>query len=336
MKRFWESAEKHSEMRRQLVTINTRKDILDQVWQFQDGPLTGWRGYLNRYAGYAQSGRALAAVYRELCKMGVKFNLGSGNEVTQITYEKTILTNNGVKAARGVRTANGSFYPAKLVIVAAGAWVPQLIPEIGSQVVAKSWSVAHVKLTEEEASALKGIPVTYARDLGFFFEPDPTTNLLKLCPMGGGFINTDPKTGLSLPPRGYSRSAFMPEDDEKKVRQLVSHTLPHLAERPLVNKLLCWFADTSDSDYIIDYVPNTASSVMVMSGDSGHGFKMFPIVGSWVTDLLAAKDGKQHEARWRWKAAKAQGSSSDWGEDVSWRVGETREFSSIEPTVSKL
>lgn len=336
MKRFLASAEKHSQMRRHLVGINSRKDILDKVWQFQDGTLTGWHGYFNRLAGYAQSGRALAAVHRELCKMGVKFYLGPGHEVVKISYDEASLVNNNNKIARGVETVNRAFHPAKLVIIAAGAWVSQLIPEIGSQVVAKSWSVAHVELTDDEVSALRNIPVTYARDLGFFFEPDQETKLLKLCPMGGGYINSDPKTGVSLPPTGYARSSFMPGDDERKVRQLLAHTLPALAERPLVNKQLCWFADTSNSDYIIDYVPETVSSVIVMSGDSGHGFKMFPIVGSWITDLLNSKDGKQHETRWRWKTPKWEESSGNWGEKVSWRVGETQEFSSIEPAKSKL
>lgn len=333
MKRFWASAEQHIEMRRHLGSLNSREDILDQAWQFQDGALTGWHGYINRFAGYAQSGRALAAVHRELCKMGVKFHLGPGHEVVQISYNK-VSSENGSIVARGVETANGTFRPAKLVIVAAGAWVSQLIPDIGSQVVAKSWSVAHVELTDNEVSALRNIPVTYARDLGFFFEPDPETKLLKLCPMGGGYINSDTQTGVSLPPKGLTRSAFMPEDDERKVRQLLGHTLPALAKRPLVNNLLCWFADTSDSNFIIDYVPGTSSSVIVMSGDSGHGFKMFPIVGSWITDLLNAKDGKQHEARWRWKTPTREEASSDWGQKVSWRVGETKEFSSIEPTKS--
>ncbi|KAG8412142.1 hypothetical protein J3458_014336 [Metarhizium acridum] len=277
--------EEDEELRRHLVGMNTGQDILDQVWQFHDGPLTGQRSYLNRYAGYAQSGHALAAVHGHLCKTGVRFRLGSG-KVVEISYETPSESASGAgRIARGVKTVDGSFCPTKLVIVAMGAWASRLIPEIGSQAVAKCWSVAHVQLTDEaeEASALKGIPVTYARDLGFFFEPDPRTNLLKLRLAAlEGFVQES-----------------IPGDDERKLRRLLAHTLPALAERPLVKRCLCWLADTSDSDYIIDYVPGTLSSVIVMSGDSGHGFKMFPIAGSWVTDVLKATDGKQHEAHWR-------------------------------------
>jgi sarcosine oxidase/L-pipecolate oxidase len=296
-------------------------------WQL-DGQLPGWNGYLNRFDGYAHSANALEAVYRETQKAGVRFFLGEHGAVAEVVYRdgKSI----------GVRTKNGRFYPAELVIVAAGAAAAKLVPAIGSQVVAKSWSVAHVHLNEEETSALRGIPVTYARDLGFFFEPDPVTKLLKLCPMGGGYVNTDPRTGVSLAPESLSSSSFMPAEDEAQIRRLLAQTLPSLANRPLVKKSLCWFADTSDSDFIIDYVPNTSSSVVLLSGDSGHGFKMFPIVGSWVKNLLQASDRQQSIARWRWKQPKPSDAKGEWGGDVSWRIGATKEFRDIEPGKSKL
>jgi sarcosine oxidase/L-pipecolate oxidase len=52
-------------------------------------------------------------------------------------------------------------------------------------------------------------------------------------------------------------------------------------------------ADTIDSDFCIGYVPNTKSSLVILTGDSGHGFKMMPTFGQWVVDLLGA--GQQTE-----------------------------------------
>ncbi|KAI1274669.1 hypothetical protein F5Y07DRAFT_410120 [Xylaria sp. FL0933] len=121
---------------------------------------------------------------------------------------------------------------AKLVIVATGVAAGTLVPGLGTQLVAKSWSVAHVKLTDKEAALLRSIPVTYSRSAGFMVEPDVGTNLLKLCPMGGG--------------------EFMPAQDEARCRTLLAQTLPWLTNRPLINKTLCWFADTADSDFFID------------------------------------------------------------------------------------
>ena len=69
---------------------------------------------------------------------------------------------------------------------------------------------------------------------------------------------------------------------------------------------------------------------MLLSGDSGHLFKMFPIAGSWVTNLLESPDNKQALARWRWKQPDPK-AGKDWGGDVSWRLGESKELSAIMP-----
>ncbi|CAL5868483.1 uncharacterized protein PFLUO_LOCUS2709 [Penicillium psychrofluorescens] len=324
LKRFQASAEEHAEIRSHVTPLKGQTDIRQACWQLE-GPLPGWYGYLNRYDGYAHSANALAAVYRAVQASGVRFHLGEHGAVDEVVY---VNTREGKKSS-GIRTKDGEFHPASLVIIAAGGSAGQLVPEVGKNVVAKSWSVAHVHLTDEETSALRGIPVTYARDLGFFFEPDPKTNLLKLCPMGGGYINTDPATGVSLAPTSLEESAFIPEQDEKQMRRLLEQTLPTLSDRPLVRKSLCWFADTNDSDFIIDYVPGTTSSVVLLSGDSGHGFKMFPIFGTWVLDLLKAE--KQPVTRWQWKKSPSSDGKANWGGDVSWRVGESKEISEILP-----
>ncbi|KAI3401421.1 hypothetical protein diail_11505 [Diaporthe ilicicola] len=304
LNRFRAAAERHPGLKRFVVPLDSQADIQDQAWQLV-GPLPGWKGYFNRFDGYTHSADALRAVGRATQKQGVRFVLGrTAGSVHEVVYDS-----NG--RATGVRTRDGRFHAAALVIVAAGALASKLVPGCGSLVHAKSWAVAHIQLTPEESAALRGIPVVYARDLGFFFEPDPATNLLKLCPMGAGIVNTDRATGVSLPPAAREASlGFLPAADEAKLRELLRQTLPQLADRPFVRTSLCWFADTADSDFVVDYVPGSSRSVVLLSGDSGHGFKMFPIVGKWIKELLASPDG-QANARWRWKQTAKEG--EDWG-----------------------
>ncbi|KAK9424125.1 putative FAD dependent oxidoreductase [Seiridium unicorne] len=324
LNRFRAAAERHPGLAKHVVPLDSKADIQEQSWQL-NGSLPGWRGYLNRFDGYTHSADALRAVHKAAQAQGVRFFLGKvSGAVEAIEY---VQTSSGRKT-RGIKTKDGKFHPGSLIVIAAGAAAAQLIPDVGLNVDAKSWSVAHIHLTDEETSALRGIPVVYARDLGFFFEPDPKTNLLKLCPMGGGYINTNKDTRISLPPEPRNASlGFLPQEDEAKLRELLRQTLPALADRPFVRKSLCWFADTADSDFIVDYVPECSNSVVLLSGDSGHGFKMFPIVGKWTTALLASPGG-QSNPRWRWKSPKPK-TGGDWGSDVSWRIGNTTEFRDI-------
>jgi sarcosine oxidase/L-pipecolate oxidase len=330
MRRFQAAAEKHPEMKPFVHTITGPEDVrnIAGAWQFA-GEMPRWRGYVCKYDGYVHSANALRGIYHEARRTGVKFFLGEKNgAIEKIVYEGTSQSRKSV----GVMTKSGRFHAAKLVVVTVGAAVHKIVPEIGREVSAKSWSVAHVQLTDDETATLRGIPVTYARDLGFFFEPDPKTNLLKLCPMGGGYINTNPTTGVSEAPEDLIR--FVPKEDERKMRELLRQTLPYLADRPLVEKFICWFADTADSDFIIDYVPETSSSVMILSGDSGHGFKMFPIVGRWVDSLLNSPDGKQGIFRWRWRIPKPKVKGESFDDDVSWRIGDVKELREIQNETS--
>ncbi|KAK5108527.1 hypothetical protein LTR62_008267 [Meristemomyces frigidus] len=307
--------------------LNGAKDFKEYTWQYS-GPLTGFKGYFNRLAGYAHSSNTLQAIWEHVSTIGVRTYLGEqAGRVVGLVYEQQ------KKRCVGVRTADGKVHSADVVICALGAHGASLIPELGRSVVARSWSVAHVQLSEREADFLRGIPTTNVRDLGFFFEPDPKTRLFKLCPLGIGYTNTG-KNGISLPPSDVlpPPQDFIPKDDELKLRQLLRETFPWMADRPFVDQRLCWFADTRDSDYCVDYVPNTDNSLICLSGDSGHGFKMMPVFGKWVVQLLG--EGRQTEQRWQWRAS--TGTDANWGNSVSWRIGEGAELSDLIEAKSKL
>ncbi|KAK3309272.1 FAD dependent oxidoreductase [Chaetomium strumarium] len=297
--------------------VNERDDIRTLAPAL-DGPMHGWTGYLNKLAGYAHAADALRATHAACRALGVTFHLGDG--VMELLYKDH--TNN---VCIGARAASGAVHTADVVVLALGAALGTVLGLVGRQITARAWSVGHVQLSEEEAGRLKGIPVTYARDLGFFFEPDEKTRLLKVCPAGAGytnFVKNDSEASpVSVPPED---SGWIPASDEATIRKLLGETLPALADRPIVDKKLCWCADTADTEYIIDFVPGK-TGVMVVSGDSGHAYKMLPVVGSWVKDVL--EGGSQDIPRWRWKAGQ------DAGGDVSWRVGESVDIKDVQDKV---
>ncbi|KAI9154889.1 amino acid transporter [Paramyrothecium foliicola] len=299
--------------------LREKKDFNKYAWALT-GNLTGFKGYFNRLAGYAHSGDTLGRLQRYCVSKGVRFLMGEKiGKVEAVQYDAS-------GRCTGVRTADGRVHNASLTVCALGANAASIIPEIGKFAVARCWSVVHIQLTEDEASLLRNIPVVNVRDLGFFFEPDPVTRLFKLCPLGAGYTNTG-SDGLSLPPQDITDDGwggFVPPEDERKLRTLLRETLPWLADRPFVDNKFCWFSDTADSEYCVDFVPGTLNSLIVLSGDSGHGFKMTPIVGKWVLELLA--EGCQKLPRWQWKSGVAQ---EAWGDAVSWRVGTAKEIGDL-------
>ena len=42
---------------------------------------------------------------------------------------------------------------------------------------------------------------------------------------------------------------------------------------------MCWYTDSLDNSFVIDYVPGYGDSLFVASGGSGHGFKFLPVLG---------------------------------------------------------
>ena len=106
----------------------------------------------------------------------------------------------------------------------------------------------------------------------------------------------------------------------RAIRQLLREVFPQLSDRPLIDQHLCWFADTDDSDFIIDYVPDTNGTLAVLSGDSGHGFKMLPIFGTFVHKLLV--EGRQDERKWQWKDGKSKIAAV-------WRSSESQELAGV-------
>lgn len=315
------SVQGHPVLKSGVQMLDSPEDFRRYGWQLT-GPLSGFKGYFNRLAGYGHSGNTLRAVYNHVAAKGVRFILGEkAGKVDALRYDQS-------GRCSGVQTADGCTHSFSLTICALGAYSASLIPSLGKFTVARCWSVAHVQLTEEECDLLRGMPVVNIRDLGFYFEPDPATRLFKLCPLGAGYTNTDLE-GMSLPPQHPAAGPlkdFIPLEDELKLRQLLRETLPWMADRPFVDRKMCWFSDSRDSEYCIDFVPGTDNSLVVLSGDSGHGFKMMPVFGKWVLDLM--QQGKQRLQRWQWKSPGEQ--EATWGSEVSWRVGTAKELKELE------
>ncbi|KAH7388895.1 FAD dependent oxidoreductase [Cadophora sp. MPI-SDFR-AT-0126] len=296
-------------------TIESAENTRKQFPMLQ-GKMDGWEGYLNRYAGYARAAKALEHAAKACVGLGVKLVTGESGYATELLYEV-----GNKKRCTGVKTADGTVYRAARTILCLGAHIGTLLPTIAPQITAKSWSVAHIQLSPTEAARMEGCPVVNCRDLGFFFEPDPDTGMIKFSANGAGYTNYVTRPGdsapVSVPP---TSNKGIPMEDEDLIKQLIDEALPQFSGRELFKKFICWCSDTADSEYIIDFVPGT-EGLMVAAGDSGHAFKMLPVAGQWIKRALL--EGEQKTLRWRWKEVP---SDSD---DISWRVGKVKDIKDV-------
>lgn len=88
--------------------------------------------------------------------------------------------------------------------------------------------------------------------------------------------------------------AFDPETGERTVgakqvremRTLLQRYVPTLAEAPVVETRVCQYENTSDGEFLIDWLE---PGVMAIGGGSGHGFKHGPAVGAFAADLAQGK-----------------------------------------------
>lgn len=63
------------------------------------------------------------------------------------------------------------------------------------------------------------------------------------------------------------------------MKKAISELFPDLAEIGITDTRLCWYTDSSDDGFVIDYVPGHEDTLFVASGGSGHGFKFLPVLG---------------------------------------------------------
>ncbi|KAH9928536.1 FAD dependent oxidoreductase [Epithele typhae] len=260
--------------------------IVRRVPQLTGCEIKGWKGIWFQEGGWLAARKAIDSVGRELAAHGVQFSFGESGAFQSLILSDDRMTCLGAVAKDGTR------YLADRVVLATGAWSPALV-DLEEQCCSKAWVYAHLQLTSDEVKEYAGCPVVYNEDIGFFFEPDDH-GVIKVCDEFPGFTRykTVQPFGAPAPtpvsvPRSHAAhpTDTYPDASEATIRRAVSTFLPRFADRPLFNRALCWCTDTADANLLVCEHPRWAGFVLA-TGDSGHSFKLLPIIGKYVVDLL--------------------------------------------------
>ena len=101
-----------------------------------------------------------------------------------------------------------------------------------------------------------------------------------------GFKIADDTSGPVFDPTHGDRNVTVA--GVRKMRAYLKRRFPALARAPLVGSEVCQYEASPDSHYIIDRHPE-AANVWIVGGGSGHGFKMGPVIGEMVAELVAGE-----------------------------------------------
>lgn len=174
-----------------------------------------------------------------------------------------------------VSTERGT-YAAERLIVAAGAWLPRLAPELG-------------------------LPLTVERNVLFWFEPLAHADLFEADRLPVWIVELDDEHAFygfpALPGQGvkvarhHGGRPVDPETvdrdasaaDEQPVRKFIARHLPH-ANGPRLDARVCMYTNTPDFNFMLGVHP-ADERVVIASPCSGHGFKFSSVIGSIVADL---------------------------------------------------
>lgn len=181
-----------------------------------------------------------------------------------------------------IETSEGTHTAARL-IVTAGAWTAQLLPEIAS----------YLRVTRQVQGWIEPqdpAPIHHERLPAWFVvrAEGPPLYGIPADPLASG----KPRAKVALHGRTEPADPNAPrrpidDADREQLLAAVRTWLPHLGDN-LVEAKTCLYTVTADEHFLVDQAPGR-ERVWYVAGLSGHGFKMTPALGQAVAEL--ALDG---------------------------------------------
>jgi monomeric sarcosine oxidase len=175
-------------------------------------------------------------------------------------------------------TTNKDTFFAEHLIVTAGPWVANLIPQIKTRVSVARQTVAYFKLSgPPEQYQVGTFPVwgylLNKGDVGYYGLPEFGREGIKLA---HHVITPEGDDPDDIPTE-------TPEDAIEGLRQFIKEQFTAPIER-FVDWETCLYTNTSNEDFIIDHHPDNPN-IVIGAGFSGHGFKFGPLTGRILAEL---------------------------------------------------
>ncbi|KID95776.1 FAD dependent oxidoreductase, partial [Metarhizium majus ARSEF 297] len=268
---------------------------------------------LDSLGGLTRCSAACYHFYKLAASAGVKFVFGSEEGAFASFIEKTSTVDESKPKVVGLKTKDGKAHEADS---AAGSLVTFKIDPENKALWDKYSPEKFPVITWKSAPRAKD-----GKDTGSIYVfPRTSDGIIKIGYRGVKFTNfekapdgvpftQDGQWSIPLP---YDDCKAVPPQAEEAIRTFVSIFLPEFDKADFDTTKLCWYTDSLDNSFVIDYVPDYAeNSVFVCTGGSGHGAKFMPVLGDHAADVFNNADNATSHMRTHWR----------WREDVPRRNG---------------
>jgi sarcosine oxidase len=166
---------------------------------------------------------------------------------------------------------------AGAAIVAAGAWVRSLLPELAAPLRVTREVMGWFEPTDAQLFSGGRTPVFIIESRhGMHYGIPPQGSV-----HAGVKVAKHHHRNETVDPDAYDRTVSVA--DEALIRAAIAEHIP-AANGRLIAAKTCLYTMTPDGDFIIDRLPG-ASNIIVASPCSGHGFKFAPVIGEILADL---------------------------------------------------
>ncbi|CAJ0546770.1 Ff.00g013970.m01.CDS01 [Fusarium sp. VM40] len=297
------------------IDLHSDKDLKrakDQGFEFaiKAFNLRGNSALLDTQSGFVYADKACRFALHKAESLGVQFVFG------ELTGKFVSFLENTESQVTGIRTADGAVHSAELTILACGGWTPSLLPQLDNLCETTAGSVAIFQLPPDKTLwdrfAPENFPTwsynmrhgKYGGLYGFARDPN---GVVKIGYRGTKFTNpqTQPDGAIrSVPKTRWTQEPIrqIPLVGARVIKAFVKEFIPELAQCEMSTRL-CWYTDSYDNQFVIDFVPNL-KGLMVATGGSGHGFKFLPNLGEHVVDRIEGKDSEYLDL-WKWRSLEA-------------------------------
>lgn len=223
-----------------------------------------WNCIYQPDAGILQPEKAIALMVKLARESGA--NVASG---TKVQYVRTV----GDRVE--VRLDSGDTLEADSAVIAAGAWIQELVPELGSKMRLTRQPLMWFEPRDRQLVRPESMPVFFfhaPEDLVYGFPDFLGTGVKAGSHQAGGELTTADEVRASVS-----------VEEKTRLERIIGRYIP-AAAGPIRQTHVCIYTRTPDEHFVLGLHPS-APQIVLASPCSGHGFKFAGIFGEILADL---------------------------------------------------